>query len=170
MMQGNVWLLILIAVAVVILVLWLTRRRYGRGAQPPHADRPVEGADDTMPPEVEAPSVMVGPAAAAVDGPAPQPVVPAPDAPPAPLVVPAAGPADDLSKLKGVGPKLITLLGTLGVTRYDQIAGWSDADIAAIDARLGTFQGRPTRDKWVEQAGYLASGDIAGFEAKFGKL
>lgn len=92
-----------------------------------------------------------------------------------PAKTPAAAPAksaapDELRQLKGVGPKLVTLLNELGVTRFDQIAGWKTADIETIDAQLGTFKGRIVRDNWVEQAGFLAKGDIAGFEAKFGKL
>ncbi|ETI64440.1 hypothetical protein C100_07390, partial [Sphingobium sp. C100] len=78
--------------------------------------------------------------------------------------------ADDLLRLKGVGPKLKALLIDLGVTRFAQIAAWSDADIAAVDAKLGNFKGRPVRDQWVDQAKYLAAGDVAGFEAKYGKL
>ena len=35
---------------------------------------------------------------------------------------------------------------------------------------MGAFKGRITRDRWVEQARYLAAGDIAGFEVTFGKL
>lgn len=85
---------------------------------------------------------------------------------------PAAGvgEADDLTRIKGLGPKLATLLRTLGITRFDQIAGWSEADVARIDAQLGTFQGRIARDNWIEQARYLAAGDVAGFEARFGKV
>jgi len=85
--------------------------------------------------------------------------------------VPAAvGEPDDLRQIKGVGPKLNGLLVGLGITRYDQIAAWTEQEIAAVDAHLGTFRGRITRDNWIEQAKFLASGDIAGFEAKFGKL
>lgn len=78
--------------------------------------------------------------------------------------------SDDLTRIKGLGPKLAALLGTLGITRFAQIAGWSEADAARIDAQLGTFQGRIVRDAWVEQARYLAAGDVAGFEARFGKV
>lgn len=85
-------------------------------------------------------------------------------------VAQAAGEADDLRKIKGVGPKLVTLLASLGVTRFAQIAEWTDADIDRMDARLGTFAGRIRRDNWVEQAKFLAAGDVAGFEGKFGKL
>ena len=77
---------------------------------------------------------------------------------------------DNLLQIKGVGPKLATLLTSLGVTRFDQIAGWTADDVARIDAQLGTFAGRIVRDNWIEQAGYLASGDVAAFEAKYGKL
>lgn len=82
----------------------------------------------------------------------------------------SAGEADDLTKIKGVGRKLVALLGSLGITRYDQIAGWSEADIARIDPQLGAFQGRIVRDDWVGQCRYLAAGDVAGFEARFGKV
>ena len=79
-------------------------------------------------------------------------------------------PADDLTRIKGLGPKLSTLLAGLGVTRFAQIAAWTDADLAAIDAKLGSFAGRPARDQWVEQARLLAAGDTAGYESRFGKL
>lgn len=77
---------------------------------------------------------------------------------------------DDLSRIKGVGPKLVVLLGTLGVTQYAQIAAWSEADIDRIDGHLGAFAGRIRRDDWVGQCRYLAAGDTAGFEGTFGKL
>lgn len=85
-------------------------------------------------------------------------------------VPPAQGAPDDLRQIKGVGPKVRTLLADLGITRFDQIAAWGDPEIAKVDAHLGTFRGRVRRDHWVEQAGLLAKGDVAGFEAKFGKL
>lgn len=77
---------------------------------------------------------------------------------------------DDLTRIKGVGPKLVEMLRGLGVTRFQQIADWSDADIDRIDAELGRFQGRIRRDDWVAQAKLLASGDTTGYEARFGKL
>jgi predicted flap endonuclease-1-like 5' DNA nuclease len=93
------------------------------------------------------------------------------EAPPAapPPAVPAGEP-DDLRRIKGVGPKLVALLHGLGVTRYAQIAAWTEADIDRIDAQLGAFAGRIRRDNWVEQARFLAADDTAGFEAQFGKL
>lgn len=82
----------------------------------------------------------------------------------------AAGPADDLERLKGVGPKLATMLIAHGVTRFDQIAKLTDSELERLDADLGAFRGRLQRDRIVEQANYLARGDIDGFEQRFGKL
>lgn len=96
-------------------------------------------------------------------------IVAATTPPPAPAA-PANTDGDDLTRLKGVGPKLATLLASLGVTRFEQIANWSEADLARIDSQLGSFAGRPARDSWVEQAKLLAAGDTAGYEARFGKL
>lgn len=76
--------------------------------------------------------------------------------------------ADDLKRIKGVGPKLVTMLAEQGITTFEQIASWNDADIERVDAGLGRFQGRITRDKWVEQAKLLAAGDESGFSATFG--
>lgn len=78
--------------------------------------------------------------------------------------------ADDLSRIKGLGPKLRARLAELGVTRFEQIAGWSEADLAQIDAQLGAFAGRPAKDNWIEQARLLAAGDMAAYEARFGKV
>lgn len=117
-------------------------------------------------PAVVKPAPAPGPAAEETPAPAPQPVpAPASAAPPAPA--PAA--TDDLARIKGVGPKLVALLGELGVTTYAQIAAWSEADVARIDAQLGRFAGRITRDQWIEQAKMLAAGDEAGFTERFGR-
>ena len=90
--------------------------------------------------------------------------------PPAPETVAPAGEGDDLRRIKGLGPKLVSMLHDLGVSSYTQIAAWTEADIDRIDPQLGAFAGRIRRDSWVEQAKFLAAGDTEGFEAKFGKL
>ncbi|WP_086616803.1 hypothetical protein [Erythrobacter tepidarius] len=108
--------------------------------------------------------------AAVRPAPAPEPTpAPVPAAPLAPAPAPAPAAADDLGRIKGIGPKLVALLGELGVTSYAQIAAWTDADVARIDAQLGRFAGRITRDRWIEQARLLAAGDEAGFAERFGK-
>ena len=80
------------------------------------------------------------------------------------------GQPDNLEALKGVGPKLAALLNTQGLTRYDQIASLSAGQIEALDSQLGVFRGRLTRDRIVEQAHYLARGDLDGYSQKFGAL
>jgi predicted flap endonuclease-1-like 5' DNA nuclease len=82
----------------------------------------------------------------------------------------APGPADDLSRLKGVGPKFVARLNELGIARYDQLAGLNANEASHLDERMGAFQGRLARDRIIEQADYLGRGDIDGFEEKFGKL
>jgi predicted flap endonuclease-1-like 5' DNA nuclease len=94
---------------------------------------------------------------------------PKPKAEPKPAAAPAAGP-DDLSRIKGLGPKLQKLLPELCITTFAQIAALTEADLAELDTKLGAFAGRPAKDSWVEQAKFLAAGDTAGFEAQFGKV
>ena len=77
---------------------------------------------------------------------------------------------DDLTRIKGVGPKLATMLREMGIKSFAQVAGWDAAEIARVDAQLGRFQGRIERDNWVEQAKFLAAGDHAGYAGKFGNL
>ena len=96
------------------------------------------------------------------------------DSAPAATVEPkqAAAPkqGDDLTRIKGVGPKLVALLHEQGITSFAQIAGWSDTDIDRIDAALGRFEGRIRRDDWVGQASLLAAGDDRAYAEKYGQL
>ena len=63
---------------------------------------------------------------------------------PGALAQPRNGQANDLKKIKGVGPKLETILNTLGVFHFDQIMAWGlnawyaipDLEEAELDARL----------------------------------
>jgi NADH-quinone oxidoreductase subunit E len=87
---------------------------------------------------------------------------------PALLSAPREGGADDLKQLKGVGPKLEQVLNELGVYHFDQVAGWTEAEIAWIDDRL-KFRGRIQRDGWVEQARTLAAGGTTEFADKVKK-
>jgi predicted flap endonuclease-1-like 5' DNA nuclease len=168
------WIIVGIVVLLAIIALVLLRRKPTASAAPT-VEAPVAAPPSTS----KAPPQTI----AAEETPAPEPVAATPSiaeeaplpifisepvAPPAPVAMGEDG--DNLLKLKGVGPKIATLLKTEGITRYAQIAAWSDADIAAIDAKLGSFAGRPKRDNWVEQASLLAAGDRAGYEAKYGKL
>lgn len=74
------------------------------------------------------------------------------------LTGPRGGEADDLKKIKGIGPKLERLCNTMGFYHFDQIAAWTEDEIAWVDSNLEGFRGRVTRDKWVAQARLLAGG------------
>ena len=60
-------------------------------------------------------------------------------------------PPDDLTRLVGIGPKLSIALAERGVTRFADIAAWTEADLAEIDKALD-LKGRAVRDAWIAQA------------------
>lgn len=164
-MSENWWLIIVLLLVAVVALWWIiggradAKPRVDQQAPTAHLDEPAPHMPAPPAPEVsvatvEPSPVIVGPAATPVDVPPPV----------------AAGPPDELTRMKGVGPKVAALLNENGVTRFDQIAALSDAEAAALDAKLGAFKGRIGRDQWIEQARLLAAGDTAGYEAKFGKL
>jgi predicted flap endonuclease-1-like 5' DNA nuclease len=82
---------------------------------------------------------------------------------------PRAGGADDLKRIKGVGPKLEKLLNTLGFWHFDQIAAWGASEVAWVDDNLEGFKGRVSRDVWVDQAKLLAEGGETAFSKKVDK-
>ncbi len=82
---------------------------------------------------------------------------------PASLASPRRDGADDLKRIKGIGPALEKMCNGLGIYHYDQIAGWSMAELAWIDSHLEGFTGRASRDNWIEQAKLLD----AGFDTEF---
>ena len=73
--------------------------------------------------------------------------------------------ADDLKRIKGVGPKLEGVLNGLGVFHYDQIAKWTPAEVAWVDEYL-KFKGRIERDGWIDQATTLAAGGETEFSRR----
>lgn len=186
-LQEN-WIVAVVGlVTVVILLWWLFGRKTPEEIEPPIAPpaepkKPLEAVKPKIiaaePARFRPQEPVSAPAAETPPAPEPRPVPvaeapeaaapePPPVADPAPV---ATAKADNLQLLKGVGPKMVALLNGLGVTSFRQIADWTAADVAAIDPQLGAFQGRIARDDIVDQAGYLARGDKAGFEAKYGAL
>lgn len=141
-----------------------------KGAAPAARNQALIDAAPAAAAPTPAPKPAPAPAPAPVAAPKPAPTpTPAPKPAPAPTPAPAPSAPDDLTTIKGVGPKLAGVLGEQGVTTFAQIAAWSDTDIERVDSMLGRFQGRITRDQWVEQAKLLAAGDKSGFSAKFGQ-
>ena len=76
------------------------------------------------------------------------------------------GEADDMKRIKGVGPKLEKALNRYGVYHYRQIAAWSPEEVAWADENLVEFKGRVSRDDWVAQAKILAAGGETEFSAR----
>jgi NADH-quinone oxidoreductase subunit E len=85
---------------------------------------------------------------------------------PAGLDAPRESGADDLKKIKGIGPKLEDMLNGLGYYHFDQIANWTPEEIAWVDSNLEGFNGRATRDDWVGQAKQLAAGGETDFSRR----
>lgn len=180
------WLIIVISVLLVLLAVYFFVPR-----RDPRAGR-IESEEPRAPLEPRKPDIVAAkrnafgepsspPNAApiaptTVPPPTIDPLPAAPDPVPPAIVghslaqAPVQTGGDDLSVMKGVGPKLVARLAALGVTRFEQVAVWNEAEIDRIDGQLGNFAGRIRRDDWVQQARLLASGDRPGFEAKFGAL
>ena len=79
------------------------------------------------------------------------------------------GGADDLKRIKGVGPKMEKLCNSLGFYHFDQIAAWTGSEVAWVDDNLAGFKGRVTRDNWVDQAKMLAEGGETEFSKRVDK-
>ena len=88
---------------------------------------------------------------------------------PASLEAARDGGPDDLKLIKGVGPKLEKLLHSLGFFHFDQVAAWTDNELAWVDQNLAGFKGRASRDEWVAQAKLLASGEMTEFSSRVKK-
>ena len=58
---------------------------------------------------------------------------------------------DTLSTIKGIGPKTEEKLNEMGITRFEQIAIWTQSDIDEVNKVL-SFSGRVERDEWISQA------------------
>jgi len=142
---------IVFAVSYLITYAMCKTRTVGRGAvdmraidlaraemgMAPHADLPDEPAPAAAPaPAQKDHAEQVG----------------AGEAKPKLLTKARGGKADDLKKIKGVGPKLEKELNAAGVYHFDQVAGWSAEEILWADQHLVSFKGRVSRDNWVEQA------------------
>lgn len=82
------------------------------------------------------------------------------------LSAPRGGLADDLKEIEGIGPALEKLVNELGFFHFDQIANWSEADVAWVDANLKGFKGRVSRDKWVAQAKIIVGDGLEVFRQR----
>lgn len=111
-------------------------------AAPKSADKAPKGAD-------------TAPEAVAVEGSRPEA-----------LSAPRNGKPDNLKEIKGIGPKLEQLCHEMGFYHFDQIAAWSEAEVAWVDQNLEGFKGRVSRDNWIQQAKILADGGETAFSKR----
>jgi predicted flap endonuclease-1-like 5' DNA nuclease len=70
--------------------------------------------------------------------------------------------ADDLQRIRGIGPKNESRLHALGIWHFDQIAAWSRENVLWVGSYLA-FPGRIDREKWIAQAKDLSAGRDSGF-------
>ncbi|MDS1136559.1 ATP-binding cassette domain-containing protein [Nitratireductor indicus] len=81
---------------------------------------------------------------------------------------PRAGGANNLTRVKGIGPANEKKLNALGIWHFDQIAAWKKAEIEWVGAYL-SFPGRIDREEWVKQAKVLAKGGETEFSKRVDK-
>lgn len=194
-MPLNIGTLVLIGIGAIITIfgiIWGTMRRRAKAAAIADSlrhERAIRDVDDGDNGPVEPPVVADPP-----PEPAPIPLAPVavssveatPEQPPEPTPEPTPGPMPELhpeptavdpspdryplTMLKGLGPRAATALAAHGVASIADLAALDPARAAAIDAGLGPLAGRIARDRWIEQARLLIAGDLAGYEAAFGKI
>ncbi|MCR9128774.1 MAG: hypothetical protein NXI12_04570 [Alphaproteobacteria bacterium] len=168
----HMWVLLLLAFAGGVIAGWILRSRSDDAPEPAAIAAPAAAPEpEAAPPapHVPAPEPKAdGGETAAGNSPrvaaafsAPEPSV---SRDPEPAPAPAADPSpakdaasDDLTAIKGLGPKAAEKLTAAGVTRFSQIAGWKAADIEKYDEALNA-RGRIARDDWVGQAKALSKG------------
>jgi NADH-quinone oxidoreductase subunit E len=136
-----------------LLTPWLGGKKSAKAADvAPKADSPA-----TKPDKAAAAPAAKAAAPAKAEGPGRAPKT---------LKAPRGGKADDLKMIKGVGPKLEKMLNGMGFYHFDQVANWSDEELAWVDQNLEGFKGRASRDQWVAQARLLASGQETEFSKR----
>lgn len=74
------------------------------------------------------------------------------------LLAKAPADADDLKKIKGVGPKSADALNALGIYKFEQLASFSAADVEWLSGEIGFSVERIEKDGWVAMAADLAKG------------
>lgn len=154
----HMWILLLLAFAGGVIAGWILRSRSDVAPE----RRALTASTPAPKPKADAPP--------APNVPAPEPEPSKADAPPKPAPEPKADAAskpadkpkpepesgsdadgDDLTAIKGLGPRAAEKLAAEGVTRLSQIAAWSATDVEKFDAVVNA-RGRISRDDWVGQA------------------
>lgn len=174
LLELAVW--ILVAFFLGCAIGWLLRSVFGAKSAPraeareqpaaPPVPAPVAAAEPAVEPEPAAPVAEVAVPQAAMPVAEPIPSMRRMERPRG-LSAARGGIADNLQRISGIGPKNEKILHTLGIFHFDQIAGWSADHVAWVDDHL-RFNGRITRERWIDQAEMLAAGREEEFKANFG--
>ena len=167
--NSSLFIAILLALGVALFLFFAFHRSPEPHSSEARAPKPAPA------PAASAPEPRPAPAPAPEPAPQPEPAASGNDGAvetvnvgtrPAALDGPRDGKADDLKKIKGVGPKMEKLCNSLGFYHFDQIANWTADEVEWVDNNLEGFKGRVTRDDWVEQAKLLAAGGETEFSKK----
>lgn len=134
-------------------------------AAKPTAVKPAAAKPAAAKPEAAKPAAKAAPTEKPAEKPAPKAAA-KPAAPKARLAGPRRGIADDLKMIKGVGPGIEKTLNGMGVFHFDQVAAWTDKELALVDESMPKFKGRAERDGWIEQARKLAAGEETEFSSR----
>ena len=81
------------------------------------------------------------------------------------LAAPLGGAADDLKRIRGIGPANEKKLHGLGVYHFSQIAAWTEQN-AKWAGSFMAFPGRIEREEWIPQAKILATGAETAFSKR----
>ena len=60
--------------------------------------------------------------------------------------------ADDLKKVKGIGPQMENTLNQIGIFTFAQVSKMTKKEYDLLDSITGSFPGRAQRDDWAGQA------------------
>jgi molybdopterin-containing oxidoreductase family membrane subunit len=63
--------------------------------------------------------------------------------------------ADDLKKVKGIGPQMEATLNQIGIYTFAQVARMTEKEYNLLDSITSSFPGRAQRDDWAGQAAVL---------------
>ncbi|MFN8433704.1 MAG: helix-hairpin-helix domain-containing protein [Anaerolineales bacterium] len=76
--------------------------------------------------------------------------------------------ADDLSKIEGIGPKVVKVLARAGITTFEGLATANAEDVQSVLNKAGLQMLNP--EGWIDQAKLAVQGDWDGFEKLQKKL
>jgi len=71
-------------------------------------------------------------------------------------------PIDDITRIKGLGPKTAKALGMIGISTFNHIIALTDEDKITISKKI---HGRLNIDKWASQAQKIKAEDAQSHES-----